>query len=75
MSTCSPATKKGALEIKKLNAKAYPDSANVYDSLSDAYLADGDNELARQNAKKALEALVSDTVDRDHVAIESGRAP
>ena len=55
--------KKGALEMMKLNAKAYPDSANVYDSLSDAYLAQGDNELALQNAKKALEALVSDTVD------------
>jgi len=54
---------KGALEIMKLNASAYPDSANVYDSLSDAYLANGQNDLARDNAKKALELLASDTAD------------
>ncbi len=54
---------KTALEIMKLNAKAFPDSANVYDSLADAYLADGQKELARQNAKKALELLASDTTD------------
>ena len=52
---------KGALEILKLNATAYPNSANVYDSLSDAYLANGQNDLARENAKKALELLGSDS--------------
>lgn len=54
---------KGAVEIMKLNALAYPHSPNVYDSLADAYLADGQKDLARQNAKKALELLPSDTVD------------
>lgn len=54
---------KGAVEILKLNAVAYPNSPNVYDSLSDAYLADGQNDLARKNAKKALELLKSDTTD------------
>jgi dienelactone hydrolase len=54
---------KGAVEILKLNATAFPNSANVYDSLSDAYLADGQNDLARQNAEKALQALASDTRD------------
>ncbi|HLJ27769.1 MAG TPA: alpha/beta fold hydrolase [Candidatus Angelobacter sp.] len=54
---------KGAVEIQKLNAIAYPDSPNVYDSLSDAYLANGEKDLARKNAKKALELLPSDTVD------------
>jgi dienelactone hydrolase len=54
---------KAALQILKLNAEAFPDSANVYDSVSDAYLANGEKELARQNAKKALELLASDTVD------------
>jgi len=29
----------------------------VYDSLSDAYLASGQKDLARENAKKALEYL------------------
>jgi len=51
---------KGAVEIFKLNATAFPNSANVYDSLSDAYLADGQNDLARQNAQKTLDALGSD---------------
>jgi dienelactone hydrolase len=51
---------KGAVEIMKLNTEAYPDSANVYDSLADAYVADGQKELAAQNAKKALERLGSD---------------
>ncbi len=54
---------KGALAILKLNAVAYPNSPNVYDSLGDAYLADGQKELARENSKKALELLASDTTD------------
>src|ERR1700686_3918033 len=54
---------KAAIEILKLNAEAYPDSPNVYDSLSDAYFADGQRDLARENAKKALELLSSDTTD------------
>jgi len=54
---------KGAIEILKLNVTAYPNSPNVYDSLSDAYLADGQKDLARQNAKRALELLPSDTTD------------
>jgi dienelactone hydrolase len=54
---------KGAVEIFQLNVTAYPNSPNVYDSLSDAYLADRQNDLARQNAKKALEHLDSDTTD------------
>ncbi len=54
---------KGALEILKLNALAYPNSPNVYDSLGDVYLADGQKDLALQNTKKALELLPSDTTD------------
>ena len=53
--------KKGAIDILKLNVIAYPDSANVYDSLSDAYLADGQKDLARENAKRALQMLATDT--------------
>ena len=52
---------KGAIEILKLNVSAFPNSANVYDSLSDAYLADGQKNLARENAKKALQMLGTDT--------------
>jgi len=54
---------KGAIEILKLNAYAYPNSPNVYDSLGDAYLADGQGDLARQNSRKALVLLSSDTTD------------
>ena len=54
---------KGAIEIFKLNVTAYPNSPNVYDSLGDAYLADGQKDLARENAKKTLELLATDTVD------------
>jgi dienelactone hydrolase len=54
---------KGGVELLKLNVIAYPNSPNVYDSLSDAYLADGQKDLARLNAKKALELLPFDTTD------------
>ena len=54
---------KGAVEILKLNVTAFPDSPNAYDSLADAYVADGKKELARQNAKRCLELLASDTAD------------
>jgi len=54
---------KGAIKILKLNVASFPNSANAYDSLSDALLADGQRDLARQNAKRALELLASDTID------------
>jgi dienelactone hydrolase len=54
---------KGALEILKLNVTAFPNSPNVYDSLSDAYLADGQKDAARENAKRALQLLASDSTD------------
>ena len=55
--------KKGAIELFKINVAAFPTSPNAYDSLGDAYLADGQKELARENAKKTLELLATDTVD------------
>jgi dienelactone hydrolase len=58
---------KQALEIMKLAATAYPDVPNVYDGLADIYLAEGQKELARQNAKKALELLPMDTTDPQNV--------
>jgi Flp pilus assembly protein TadD len=54
---------KGAIEIFKLNATAYPNSPNTYDSLADSYVAAGQRDLARQSAQKALDLLASDTVD------------
>ena len=48
---------KSAIEILQLNALAYPKSANVYDSLGDAYLADHQDALALQYSEKALKVL------------------
>jgi len=44
-----------ALKIFKLNAEAYPESFNVYDSLGEAYMENGDKELAIENYEKSLE--------------------
>ena len=46
---------KEALEFFKLNVESYPDKALVYDSLGDAYLANGDKEQATKSFKKSLE--------------------
>jgi dienelactone hydrolase len=56
---------KGAIEIMKLNVAAYPKSANAYDSLADAYLADGQKDLARQNAQKSIDLLPADATLSD----------
>ncbi len=45
---------KDAIELFKLNVMAYPDSWNTYDSLAEAYLADGSKELAIANYEKSL---------------------
>src|SRR6266404_3183906 len=50
---------KTAIEIFKLNLLAYPDSADAQYNLADVYLADGQKELARQYAEKALAMLDS----------------
>jgi hypothetical protein len=50
---------KAAIEVFKLNLMAYPDSADANDSLADAYLADGQRDLARQYAEKTLALLDS----------------
>ncbi|NLP10779.1 amidohydrolase family protein [bacterium] len=44
-----------AIEIFKLNVEAYPQSSNVYDSLGEAYMINGDKELAINNYEKSLE--------------------
>ncbi len=54
---------KGAVEIFKLNTSGFPNSPNAFDSLADAYLAAGEKNMARENAKKALEMLTADRVD------------
>jgi dienelactone hydrolase len=50
---------KPAIEIFKLNLLAYPDSADAHANLAEAYLADGQKDLAWQYAEKALAMLDS----------------
>jgi dienelactone hydrolase len=49
-----------AIGVFLLNVEAFPTSANVYDSLSDGYVASGQRELAIQFAEKALQKLAGD---------------
>jgi CubicO group peptidase (beta-lactamase class C family) len=46
---------KDAIEIFKLNVEMFPQGFNTYDSLGEAYMANGDKSLAIQNYKKSLE--------------------
>jgi dienelactone hydrolase len=48
-----------AIEVFKLNLLAYPESADAHESLAEAYLADGQKDLARQYAEKALAMIDS----------------
>jgi len=50
---------KNAIEVFQVNLLAYPDSADAHYNLADAYLADGQKDLARQYAEKALALLDS----------------
>lgn len=47
--------KREALEIFKLNVLLYPDSANVYDSVAEAFEANGEVTLAIKNYRRSLE--------------------
>ncbi len=46
---------KDAIEIFKLNVEMYPKSSNAYDSLGEAYRADGQKDLAIANYRKSVE--------------------
>ena len=46
---------KDAIEIFKLNVEMFPQASNPYDSLGEAYLKDGQKELALANYKKSVE--------------------
>ncbi len=46
---------KEAIEILKLNVEAFPQSFNAYDSLGEAYMRNGDKELAITNYQKSVE--------------------
>jgi len=45
---------KKAIRVLQLNVEAYPQSSNVYDSLGEAYMDDGNKPLAIANYQKSL---------------------
>ena len=47
--------KKEAIEVFKINVENFPKSGNVYDSLGEAYLADGNKNMAIANYSKSIE--------------------
>jgi tetratricopeptide (TPR) repeat protein len=44
----------GAIQVFKLNAEAFPQSGNVWNSLAEAYMKAGDLKMAQKNYEKAL---------------------
>ena len=52
---------KSAISILQVNVDANPQSSNAWDSLGDAYLADGQKDKARDAAEKALSLLDADS--------------
>jgi dienelactone hydrolase len=54
-----------AVQLFRLNTLAYPWSANTFDSLGDAYLANGQNELALRSSERAIELLAKDPADEN----------
>ena len=50
-----------AIAVFRVNVELYPDSWNTYDSLGEAYMNNGEKELAIQNYKKSLELNPNNT--------------
>jgi tetratricopeptide (TPR) repeat protein len=50
-----------AIEVFKLNVDMYPQSFNVYDSLAEAYMIDGEKQLAIKNYERSLELNPNNT--------------
>jgi len=50
-----------AIEVFKVNVKLFPDDANVYDSLSEAYLAADNPDMAIHYSRLCIEKLAADS--------------
>ena len=46
---------KDAIEVFRLNVEDYPQSSNTYDSLGEAYMVNGDKDLAIKNYQRSIE--------------------
>lgn len=62
---------KFALEVLKFNLKKHPDSWNAYDSVAEAYKANGDNKQSLSNYKTALAKAPKDQKERIQGVINS----
>ena len=56
---------RSAVAIMQLNVEANPSSANAWDSLGDAYIADGQRQKAKEAAEKTLALLPADKSAND----------
>ena len=61
-----------AIEILKLNVEMFPQSANVYDSLGEAYSANNDKELSIANYRKSLELDPNNANAKAHLGTLTG---
>ncbi|HEX5734905.1 MAG TPA: serine hydrolase [Blastocatellia bacterium] len=52
---------KEAIRVLQLNVEAYPSSSNVYDSLGEAYMRNGDKQLAIEYYEKSLKIDANNT--------------
>ena len=67
-----------AIAVFEYNAKTFPSSANVWDSLAEAYMRSGDREKAIANYRKSLELNPHNTNARDmlkKLGIQERRPP
>lgn len=61
-----------AIELFKLNARLFKNDGNVWDSLGDGYLANGQKEEAIKSFKKAIELNNEGTVDKLKKILQKG---
>ena len=64
---------KDAIEIFKLSVEAYPLSYNTYDSLAEAYMDNGDKDLAIKNYEKSLQLNPYNTNGQRRLKILNGQ--
>jgi tetratricopeptide (TPR) repeat protein len=67
----------GAIQVFKLNAEAFPQSGNVWNSLAEAYMKAEDLKIARKNYEKALKLNPEDQNSKESrwAAVLSRREP
>jgi len=58
---------KEAIAVLRLNAEAYPESSNAYDSLGEAYLRAGDTRQAAENYERSLKLDPKNKNAEDHL--------